>query len=102
MDTSISIVISGRDDNGRIFSESVRTLAVNKHGGKISMAHPVALNTAVMVENPARGISAAARVVWLGEKDDSRELHDVGFQFLEAQNVWGITFPPDDWHHEPG
>ena len=34
MDISIPIVISGKDDNGRIFSECVRTLAVNKHGGQ--------------------------------------------------------------------
>jgi hypothetical protein len=100
MDISIPIVISGMDDNGRIFSECVSTLAINKHGGKIAMTHPVAINTALMVENPARGVSAAARVVWLGEKDDARELHYVGFQFLEPQNVWGITFPPDDWRPE--
>jgi hypothetical protein len=45
------------------------------------------------------GVVANATVVWLGEKDYGA-LHPVGLELLEAQNIWGIAFPPDDWRSE--
>ena len=98
---SIPVVISGVDADGNSFSEGVRTLIVNKHGGKIATTHDLVMGTEVLIENPALGIAAKASVVWLGEKSYSGDLHHVGFQLFEAQNVWGIAFPPDDWRSEP-
>jgi hypothetical protein len=85
------------DADGNEFSESAHTQVVNKHGGKIATTHPLAMGTEVLIENRARGIVAKARVVWLGERDDIRSSHSVGLELLEPQNVWGMTFPPDDW-----
>ena len=99
---SIPIFISGLDADGSSFSESVRTLVVNKHGAMIATTHRLALSTEVLIENPARGVVAKASVVWLGEKDNAVDLHSVGLELLEAQNLWGIAFPPDDWRPESG
>jgi hypothetical protein len=94
---SIPVVISGVDADGNNFSESVRTVVVNNHGGKIATTHHVALGTEVSILNPALGAMAKASVVWLGEKSGAGDLHQVGLQLLEPQNVWGVAFPPDDW-----
>jgi hypothetical protein len=58
------------------------------------------MGTEVLVENRAMGVVAKTRVVWLGEKDEAGALIPVGLALLEPQNVWGITFPPDDWRPE--
>jgi len=97
---SIPIVISGVDSDGNNFSESVRTEIVNKHGAKITTAHHLTMGTEVVIENRALGAVAKASVAWLGEKHNPAGLHHVGLQLLEAQNVWGIEFPPDDWSLE--
>jgi hypothetical protein len=99
---SIPVVISGVDADGNSFSETVHTLIVNKHGGKIAATLHLALGTEVWVENRALGVVAKASVAWLGEKEHPGDLYHVGLQLLEAQNVWGIGFPPDDWRSAPG
>ena len=97
---SIHIFVSGVDADGNNFSESVYTQVVNKHGGKIATTHHMAMGTEVLIDNRVRGVVAKARVVWLGEKDDARNFYSVGLELLEPQNVWGMTFPPDDWRPE--
>jgi hypothetical protein len=94
---SIHIYISGVDADGNKFNESVRTQAVNMHGGKIATTHRLTMGTEILIENRTRGVVAKARVVWLGGKDDAEDLHLVALELLEPQNVWGMTFPPDDW-----
>lgn len=97
---SIPVVISGEDAEGKSFSECVRTLIVNKHGGKIATAHRVPIGNEVTIENRALGVVAKATVVWLGGNHGQPNFHHVGLQLLEAQNVWGVVFPPDDWSVE--
>jgi hypothetical protein len=70
---------------------------INKHGGKIATTRDLAMGAEVLVENHSVGMKAKGSVVWLGEKPRPGELHHVGLQLLEAQNIWGIIFPPDDW-----
>jgi len=97
---SIPVVISGVAAAGNGFSESVRTLIVNKHGGKITTTRHLAMGTEVLIENRALGAVAKASVAWLGGKHYHGDLHHVGLQLMEAQNVWGVVFPPDDWSLE--
>lgn len=94
---SIPVVISGTDVDGKEFRENVRTLVVNKHGGKISMVRHLALGSEITVENLTLHAVAKANVVWLSDRHYPGEMHHVGLQLLQAQNVWGIAFPPDDW-----
>jgi len=98
---SIPIVISGVDALGQEFSESVRTLVVNMHGGKILTNRHLTTGAEILIENRAVRSVAKACVVWLSEKHSVGDLHPVGLQLMEAQNVWGIAFPPEDWSGEP-
>ena len=97
LNISIPVVILGVDTDGNSFSESMHTQVINEHGGEIAMAHRVAVGTEVSVENRAMGVVAKAIVMNLGEKYHARDLHPVVLRLLEAKNVWGITFHPDDW-----
>jgi len=92
---SIPIVITAKDAHRKDFQESTRTLVVNKHGAKIMTAHQLTMGTEVLIENRALGTIAKASVVWLGEKHDTG--NEVGLQLLDAENIWGIEFPPGDW-----
>jgi methyl-accepting chemotaxis protein len=99
---SIPVVLSGVDADGKSFTENVRTVIINKHGGKIATTRRLAMGTEVLIENRAMAVVAKASVAWLSEKVYPGDLHHVGLQLLEAQNVWGIAFPPDDWQSGQG
>lgn len=94
---AIPITISGVDAEGRAYAENVRTVVINKHGGKIATTRQISLGSAVLIENHAMHSVAKSTVVWLGENTPSGEIHQVGLQLVEARNIWGIAFPPDDW-----
>ena len=99
---AIPVNVSGVDAGGQPYSESVRTVVINKHGGKIATTRQLAMGAEVVIENHAVGLVAKAGVVWLGEERPAGELRHVGLQLLDAQNIWGIAFPPDDWVAEQG
>ena len=97
---SIPVVLSGVDDDGNVFSENVRTLVVNRHGGKVATTHRMAMGSEASIENRASSIVVKATVVWTSQMKYPGDLYHVGLQLAEAQNVWGIAFPPEDWHLE--
>jgi hypothetical protein len=97
---AIPVTVSGTDAEGKAFSENVRTVVINKHGGKIAITTPLAMGATVQIENHAMRAAAKANVVWVGDAAPAGELRQVGLQLTEAQNVWGIAFPPDDWSAE--
>jgi hypothetical protein len=94
---SIPVVISGVDVDGNRFREKVHTLVVNKHGGRIATTHHLATGAEVLIENPALGVTAKARVASLSTEQYPGNLWHVGLHLREAQNIWAIAFPPDDW-----
>ena len=94
---SIPVTISGVDADGNAYSEDVRTVIINKHGGKIATMRRLTMGTEILIENHAMGLAAKASVAWLSENPSAEELHHVGLQLRDAQNIWGIAFPPDDW-----
>ncbi len=98
---SIPITISGTDASGQAFRENARTLVINNHGAKLATVHHLILGSEVTVENRALGRTARANIVWTGDRRSPKDIMEVGIQLLEAQNIWGIQFPPDDWQEGP-
>jgi len=93
----IPITIHGTDTGGLVFRENTWTIGVNKQGAKIATFHPLALGGQISVVNPVLGRTAKARIIWVGEKRFPEDPFEVGVELMEAQNVWGIKFPPEDW-----
>ncbi len=101
MSIAIPLTITGEDAAGIKFKERTRTIIINKHGAKISTFHSLTLGADLTVENQLLGRSAQATVVWLGEKRTPRGPAEIGIQLSEAQNLWGIELPPEDWQEGP-
>ena len=97
---SVPIVIHGKDAQQKPFRESTRTLILNKHGAKIVTAQQLVIGAEILIEHPALGSVAKANVVWVSPKRDTSGLRQAGVQLKEAQNIWGLEFPPDDWTAE--
>jgi len=98
---AIPITLSGKDEAGNAFKEKSRTIVINKHGAKISTFHHLALGADVTVENQLLGRSAKATVVWFGDRRSPRAPMEIGIRLEEAQNLWGIELPPEDWQEGP-
>src|SRR5712692_7048944 len=98
---SIPVALSGTDVAGHTFKETTKTLIINRHGAKLATAHQLALGAEVTIENRALARTAKANVVWVGDRASPKDPVEVGLQLTEAQNIWGIEFPPDDWQAGP-
>lgn len=93
---SVPIVVSGKDKEGKDFSEDTRTLVVNAHGALISLTTPVVAGQQITVANKATRSSLECRVVYLGNSQDNKT--QMGIEFIKASSTfWQIDFPPDDW-----
>ena len=94
---AIPIFISGMNLQREYFREKTHTLVVNKHGAKIATAQEVAAGTEIVIENPAMKVTGKAKVVTLGDQPTPESVSAVAVELNEAQNIWGIQFPPEDW-----
>jgi uncharacterized protein YdhG (YjbR/CyaY superfamily) len=54
----------------------------------------------IVIENPLLGRSAKARVNRVCDRHFVEDPYEVCVELLEAQNVWGIRHPPEDWQKE--
>jgi hypothetical protein len=70
------------------------TIVVNRHGALISSS--VQLHVGMMIEIHVimTDKRAAAKVVYV---DPERPLV-CGIGLAEPENIWGLSFPPDDWY----
>ena len=98
---SIPVIISGSDADGNKFRENVRTIIVNKHGGKVATARRLAMGTEIVIENRVLGAAAKSKVAWLDPEPHEGGLYHVGLQLQVPRDIWGITFPPEDWTSPP-
>jgi ElaB/YqjD/DUF883 family membrane-anchored ribosome-binding protein len=92
--------VRGTDAAGQAFKENTWTISVNKHGGKIATFHQLAANDQIVIENPLLGRTVKARVNRVCEKRFAEDPYEVCVELLEAQNVWGVRLPPEDWQKE--
>jgi len=96
----VPITVRGTDANGQTFKENTWTIAVNKHGGRLATFHQLAPGDQVVIENPVLGRTSKARVIRVCEKRFPEDPYEICVELMEAQNVWGVKFPPEDWQKE--
>ena len=88
------IRVEGADTKGANFSETTRTLVVNRHGARILLAQFVPLGQTLRIVNLAGNRQADFRVVG-PTQPASRQGGEWGVELLDAKkNIWGIEFPP--------
>ena len=96
----VPVTLRGTDAEGQAFKENTWTISVNKHGGRIATFHQLAADAQIVIENPLLGRTAKARVNRVCEKRFAEDPYEVCVELLEAQNVWGVKLPPEDWQKE--
>jgi hypothetical protein len=96
----VPVTVRGTDAAGQSFKENTWTISVNKHGGRIATFHRLAVDDQIVIENPLLGRAAKARVNRVCEKRFAEDPYEVCVELLEAQNVWGVKLPPEDWQKE--
>ena len=93
---SIPVRVSGKNVDGRNFSEETETAVVNAHGGLFYLHQPVNSRAEMVLTNLTSKEEQVCRVITLGEASDKGR--GVGIEFLTpSPRFWGVEFPPDDW-----
>jgi hypothetical protein len=103
---AVPLTVSGTDALGQPFKERTTTVMVNCHGCKYQSKHYVPKNSIVNLDIPrpepgSKPRQIQGRVVWVQRPRTVRELFQIGLEFENAANVWGIAFPPEDWCEAP-
>jgi hypothetical protein len=70
------------------------TIVVNRHGALVSTTVPLKLGTNIEIHVIITDKSASAQVVYV----DSEQPFICGIALEKPDNIWGISFPPDDWY----
>ncbi len=89
----VNVTLSGVDANGSKFVEETETVMVSKHGSSVRTSHTLALGQQVSVLARTRNRAGLFEVVWVGKPGTPNE-GLVGLEWIEAQRLWGVDFPP--------
>ena len=66
---------------------------VNRHGVLISSAVPLRIGLKIEIHVVITDNRASAEVVYL----DAEQPFVCGVALEKPENIWGLSFPPDDW-----
>lgn len=93
---SIPVAVEGKTPQGENFREETATLAVNAHGGLVSLAHAVDVKQPLTLIHRATGKQQACHVAYSGTIQRGKT--EVGLEFTTpSPKFWQIDFPPSDW-----
>jgi hypothetical protein len=72
------------------------TIVVNRHGARISSTVPLRLGLDIEIHVIITDKRAPAHVVYI----DPEQPFVCGIALDKPENIWGLSFPPDDWYEE--
>jgi PilZ domain-containing protein len=89
----IPILLIGSDLDGRVFSESTKTVLLSLHGAGILSKHKLSPEQELILRWPENNKETEIRVV--GNLGTHEGMHTYGVAFLDPNlNLWGLDFPP--------
>lgn len=93
---TIPIRVEGTGQDGRVFADTTRTLAVNRHGARIQLARLLNPGETIRISNLVANQQAEFRVVGPTQPPTEKG-GEWGVECLEGnRNIWGIEFPSLD------
>jgi hypothetical protein len=92
----IPVVIRGVDKHGYEFEEETETFIVSKFGARVFSVHEAEEDTVLQLRLKSSEQWSDFRVAWIGRQEDDT-LGQVGIEFIQATNFFGVTFPSEDW-----
>jgi hypothetical protein len=72
------------------------TIVVNRHGALISSGVPLRVGMEIEIHVIMTDKGAPAKVVYA----DPERPRVCGIGLAEPENIWGVSFPPDDWYED--
>jgi hypothetical protein len=92
----VPLVVRTETMEGRRVQEETHTLAVNAHGGLLTLKMEVVPGQPMLLVNPKNGKEQKCRVARVDNPPGGALA--VAFEFeTPAPNFWPIVFPPADW-----
>lgn len=76
---------------------SAWTLVLNRHGARMECNLCLDLDQDILVTVSTTGKSGMGKVVWRESKRNQSGKYEFAVELQEAENLWGIEFPPGDW-----
>jgi hypothetical protein len=98
---SVPILVRGTDASGAGFVESAHTLVVNLHGTMIALSRRLALDSEVVIENPALHRTAKAVVLWCKQRVTEPSCYEAAVQLEQPLDLWGVNFPSSEKENSP-
>lgn len=94
---SIPVTVEGHTPQGEKFVEETATLAVNAHGGLVTLMHALDPKRPLTLIHRATGKQQICRLVYSGTIQRGKT--EVGIEFsTPSPKFWQINFPPSDWN----
>jgi hypothetical protein len=96
----VPVVVQARTRDGKEVREETQTVAVNAHGGLLTLRMEVKAGQPIVLVNERSKMQQGCRVVRV---ETSAAGHSaVAFEFDQpAPQFWPIVFPPADWSPRP-
>src|SRR5487761_850661 len=94
----LSVIVRGKDPDGKAFDEETKTLVVNAHGALIHLRSDVKADQKITLIHKGTQQLQECRVVYVGTTMQGGKAQ-VGIEFDKpSPQFWRISFPPDDWN----
>lgn len=90
----VDVVLNWVDELGRVREEQGETKLLSKHGAAVTSPVPLPVKQHFRLRASEMGREAESRVVW-AQPGEVPGRTDLGVEFVEASDFWGIPFPPD-------
>jgi len=88
--------ITGKDPAGKEFSEETETLSISKFGASLRTSRQYEVGQMISLRTKDGGHVGQFQVVWMGQPG-ARDAGQVGVQWVDARQFWGIDTAPEDW-----
>jgi PilZ domain len=96
----VPLLINTTDSNGETEWERVETVMVSLHGGMLRARQNFQVGDTLDIRVSNKDRSARARVVWTSSEVTENGV-ELGFEILDQEGFWEISFPPDRWSQRP-
>ena len=92
---ALKVVISAQGVSEPLQSDG-ETIVVNRHGALIQTSVPLRVEMRIEIHVILTDKRAPAKVVYV----DPDRPRVCGIGLAQPENIWGLSFPPDDWYED--
>ena len=92
----VPLIINVVGESAETEWEPVETITVSKHGGMVRAKQGFQVGDTLEIRVRNKDRTARARVAWRSAQVTPQGV-ELGFEILDDEGFWEISFPPDRW-----